>query len=371
MIYLDHAATTPVDPAVFEAMSPYFCELYYNPSSNHQGGLMVRGAVDAARERIKTLIHCCDGELRFTSGASEANNLAIKGVAECMEGSAHFITSPIEHKAVLAPLARLSEWGHDVTILPVDAYGRVDPDDLRRSIRPNTVFCSIMHVNNETGITQDIATIGRICRDHEVIFHCDATQSFGKMPIDANDFDLMSVSAHKFYGPKGIGALYQNLRTPVVCQIDGGSQEDGIRAGTHNVPGIIGMGRAATIAYDQMDKGLHLRPGQLCNALVGHLIDSGLAVLNANCPQRAPWIANVSFPGVESEALMKSLGDILVSKSSACSKSTQPSHVLSAMGIHPEYQRSALRFSPGRFTTYDEIVEAAHRIVDVAWRLRQ
>lgn len=352
-------------------MAPYFCELYYNPSSNHEGGLMVRGAVDASRERIKQLIHCCEGEVRFTSGASEANNLAIKGLAECLEGRGHFITSPIEHKAILAPMGRLQEWGHDVTVLPVDGHGRVDPDDLRRAMQPHTVFCSIMLVNNETGVTQDIAALGRICRDHEVIFHCDATQGFGKMPIDANDFDLMSISAHKFYGPKGTGALYQNLRIPVVCQIDGGSQEDGIRAGTLNVPGIIGMGRAATLAYEDMQAGGMQKVISQCDWLVDYLMHNAGAHLNANCPERAPWIANLSFPGVESDVLMRALGDILVSKSSACSKSTQPSHVLSAMGLPTELQKSAVRISPGRFTTDEEIAESAHRIAEAAWQLRQ
>jgi cysteine desulfurase len=384
MIYLDYNATTPVDPRVFEAMAPCFTQMFGNAAStSHAFGRAAAQAVIAARNQMAALLNVEQDarlgarEIIFTSGATESNNLAIKGVAECYRDKGrHIITQATEHKAVLDPCSKLQSLGFDVTVLPVDSGGLVSLTDLRSAIRPDTILVSIMAANNETGAVQPFREIGAICKERSVIFHTDATQAVGKIPLDvqADGIDLLSLSAHKLYGPKGIGALYirkKNPRVRLTAMLDGGGHERGFRSGTLNVPGIVGLGLACQIAGDEM-----VNERMRLSALRDRL-ESALAqridpiVINGPRTSRLPHVANISFPGVDGMALLNALDDIAVSSGSACtSASMQASHVLRAMGLSEEMAHCSLRFSLGRFTTVKEIDYAIEKLTRLIPSLR-
>lgn len=359
-IYLDHAATTPVDPGVSAAMQRYFTETFGNAGSVHQFGQAARGAVDDARVHVARLIGAQPKEIVFTSGATESNNAAILGTvyARDMPGR-HVITTATEHHAILEPCRWLAGHGVQVTVLPVDRSGVVDPDAVRRAIRPDTVLVTIMHGNNEIGTLSPIAEIGRIAREHGVRFHTDATQSVGIVPLDVDglNVDLLSMSAHKRYGPKGIGALYVRSGVGIEPFLHGGSQERGRRGGTENVPGIAGFGEAARIAMERMTSDA-ARIAALRDRLTAGLGAIDGAMLNGHPSARLPGIVNVSFAEADSESLLLALDldGIAVSSGSACtSGSLEPSHVIAALGIPDTYAMGTLRFSLGRWTTAEEI----------------
>ncbi len=371
-IYLDYHATTPVDPRVFTAMTPYFMEVFGNPaSSSHRFGLLARSAVEQARDRVARAINAATArEIVFTSGSTESNNLAIKGVVRtCGTRGRHVVTAATEHKCVLNACKALRDDGYDVTILPVGADGSIDVASIEAALRPDTVLVSLMHANNEIGVVHDIAAIGALCRARGVLLHTDATQSFGKLHVDvqALQVDLLSMSAHKMYGPKGIGALY--VRTPcrLVPQLDGGGHEGGLRSGTLNVPGIVGLAEAVTIACADLDVD-RASQERLRNRLWQALRDAfpGL-LLNGPDPIASPGRRlsnnlNVSLPAAEGDALLGSLGDeVAVSTSSACtSASGESSHVLAAIG-RPDGMVN-LRISVGRPTTDVEVDTVVDRI---------
>jgi cysteine desulfurase len=378
-IYLDNHATTPVDPRVLEAMLPYFTERFGNAASRHHSfGWTAEKAVEEARKKIAALIGAEPKEIIFTSGATESNNLAIKGAAEAYASRGdHIVTVATEHKAVLDTAKRLEKSGWHVTYLPVNGDGMVDPDQLRAAITDRTVLVSVMYANNEIGVIQPIAAIARICRERGVLFHSDAVQAAGKVPVDVNadGIDLMSITAHKIYGPKGVGALYvrrKNLRVALAAQMDGGGHERGMRSGTLNVPGIVGFGEACAIARQEMEaEGERLRGlrDDLREKLEAEL--DGVTV-NGSMEQRLPNNLNLSFAGVDSESLLMGLHDVALSSGSACTSATiEPSHVLRALGIGEERAHSAIRFGLGRFNTAEEIGYVAGRIVEVARRLRE
>lgn len=374
MRYLDYAATTPVDPRVFDKMAPYFTELFANPSSAHPCAKAARDAVKASRKKMTSLMGADDpDEIIFTSGASESNNLAIKGVAECYDEPVHFITSSFEHKAALNAATQLKEWGHSVTLIRPNEGGVVSVSDVESAIRPNTVLCSIMHVNNEIGTIQPIDDIARICKKNGVLFHTDATQSFGKMPVRATgDIDMISISAHKFYGPKGIGLLYCAKDVPIVCQISGGSQENGMRAGTTNVPGIVGIAEAAQMACGSMREEYE-RLSELQDAFVDVVKNEiPMAYMQGDPTQKVPWICNIAFYGVEGAKVRDMLGerDFCVSRSSACAKMGTRSHVLDAIGAHDDLATAAVRFSFGRFTKKQDVVDAAKETACIVTEIR-
>jgi cysteine desulfurase len=368
-IYLDNHATTPLDPRVLEAMLPYFQGKFGNAASrSHSFGWEAEKAVDFARKRIADLAGSSPREIIFTSGATESNNLAIKGV-----GGAHIVTMATEHKAVLDPLKRLAKAGVRTTELKPGPDGLVDLDALRAAIQPDTSLVSIMFANNEIGVVQPVREIGAICRERGVLFHCDAAQAFGKLPIRVAEdhIDLMSVSAHKMYGPKGIGALYVRRRVPLQAQMDGGGHEFGMRSGTLNVPAIVGFGEACAIAAREMDadavrlRGLRDR---LRECLMTGL--EGVHV-NGSMEHRLPGNLNVSIEGVDGEALLMSLPDVALSTGSACTSATvEPSFVLRAIGLSDRLAHSSLRFGLGRFTTAEEIDYAANRVVESVRKLR-
>ncbi len=378
-IYLDHNATTPVDPRVLEAMLPWFTEEYGNAASRqHAYGWRAASAVETAREQVAALIGAAGKEIIWTSGATESNNLAIKGVAGMYAGRGrHIVTCATEHAAVLDPCRRLEGEGFDLTVLDVDPAGRVDPETVADAIADETILVSIMAANNETGTLQPIAEIGRVTRDRGVLLHCDATQAVGKVPVDveAMGADLLSLSAHKIYGPKGVGALYVRRRSPRVrlaCQIDGGGHERGLRSGTLNVPGIVGLGAAAEIRAAEMaaeSARLEALRDRLHDTLAGKL--EGVH-LNGHPTERLPNTANLSFAHVEGEALLMKLTGLAVSTGSACASGTkEASHVLRAMGVAPELAASAVRFSLGRQTTPEQIDDAAGQVVGAVEALRE
>ncbi|MBI3998926.1 MAG: IscS subfamily cysteine desulfurase [Armatimonadetes bacterium] len=371
LIYLDYAATTPVDPRVLDAMRPYFAERFGNPGSVHQFGQSARAAVDEARAAVAHLIGALPKEIVFTSGATEANNAAIFGAVYARGvPDRHVITAATEHHAVLEPCRWLEAHGVSVTVLPVDRHGIVDPDAVRRAIRPETVLVSVMHGNNEIGTLGPVAEIAAIAREHGVPFHTDATQSAGIVPIDvkALGVDLLSLSAHKRYGPKGIGALYVRTGVQIEPFQHGGSQERGRRGGTENVPAIVGFGEAARIALASMaDEAARL-------AGLRERLSAGLAAidgarLNGHPTRRLPGIVNASFAASDSESLLLALDleGIAASSGSACtSGSLEPSHVIAALGVPPSFAAGTLRFSLGRWTTLEEIdamLEALPRIL--------
>ncbi len=359
-IYLDYAATTPVDPRVVAAMRPYFAERFGNPSSAHQFGQEARAAVSGAREALASLIGAEPREIVFTSGASEANNLAILGSVGGRPGPGrHIVTASTEHHAVLEPCHWLAGLGVDVTVLPVDRHGIVDPDAVRGAIRGETVLVSIMHSNNEIGTVAPLAEIGAITRERGVLLHTDATQSAGILPLDVGVLraDMLSLSAHKRYGPKGAGALYLRTGVRIDPLVHGGSQERGVRGGTENTPGIVGLGEAARIAMEGMEEEA-LRTARLRDRLWAGLESAGGVHLNGHPTDRLPGIVSVSFEGIDSESLLLALDleGVAASSGSACTAGTvEPSHVIAAIGVEARLAGGTLRFSLGRWTTEDEI----------------
>lgn len=375
-IYLDHSATTPVRSEVLEAMSPYFTEHFGNPSAVHQAGSAARAGVTAARETLASLLNASPDEIVFTSGGTEADNMAIFGSARANASRGrHLLTTPIEHHAVLEPFETLAENGWEVEYLPVDAYGRVDPDEVSRRLRPDTALVSVMHANNEIGTVQPIAVIGALCRTSGVLFHTDAVQSFGRIPIDVRtmQIDLLSLSSHKFYGPKGIGALY--VRRGVVLKrfMEGGEQERGRRAGTLNVPGIVGTAKAAELACAERESEA-IRLKALRDAFWSRMKARVPGVwLTGHPGARMPNNVHLCFEGVEGEALLLALdaAGICASAGSACSAgSTGPSHVLRAIEVDPSRAHGALRLTMGRSTTAEMLDYTAEVLESAVLQLR-
>jgi cysteine desulfurase len=361
-IYLDNNATTPMDPRVLEAMLPYFNEKFGNAASrNHPFGWAAEEGVDYAREQIAKLINCSEKEIIFTSGATESNNLAIKGVFEMYAAKGnHIITATTEHKAVLDTCAHLEKLGATITYLEVKADGLIDLNELSNAITDKTILVSIMYGNNEIGVIQPMKEISAITRSKGVLLHTDATQTVGKIPVDveADGIDLLSFTAHKMYGPKGVGALYvrrKNPRVKVTAQMDGGGHERGMRSGTLNVPGIVGFGKACEIAMQDMEKDT-IRLSAMRNRLEKSLIELEEAYINGNTDHRLPHVTNISFKYVEGEGLMMAMKDLAVSSGSACtSASLEPSYVLKSLGLNDDLAHSSIRFGLGRFTTDEEI----------------
>jgi len=378
-VYMDNHATTAVDPRVLEAMLPYFTEKYGNAASrNHEFGWKAEEAVETARGQIARLIHASPREIIFTSGATESNNLAIKGVAEAHRPKGnHIVTQATEHKAVLDTCKRLEKYGFEATCLPVDPDGLIDLEGLRRAITPKTILISIMHANNEIGVIQPIEQIGKIAKEKKVLFHVDAAQSVGKIPADVEKFgvDLLSISAHKLYGPKGVGVLYVRRKDPRVelaPMIDGGGHERGLRSGTLNVPGIVGLAKACEICQkEMMEESERLRRlrNKLKDAITNRLDDT---FLNGSMAHRLPNNLNLSFAGVEGDALLMGINDVAVSSGSACTTATlEPSHVLRALGVPEDLAHSSIRFGLGRFNTEEEVDYVANRVVETVKRLRE
>lgn len=377
-IYLDHAATTPTDPAVVEAMLPYFTTQFGNPSSIYRLGRAALQALDDARATTAEILHCSPKEIVFLGGGSEADNLAIKGAALAAQRAGkgnHVITSAIEHHAVLHACEYLTAFGFEVTILPVDRDGLVAPDDLRAAIRPETVLVSIMYANNEIGTIQPIAELGAICRERGVLFHSDAVQAAGALPLDvtALNVDLLSLTAHKFYGPKGVGALYVRRGVPLLAQINGGGQERRRRAGTENVPGIVGFATALRLAEERREAYV-----AHCLALRERLIDGIISRipdvrLNGHRTQRLPNNVNVSFAATDGESILLLLDQagIAASSGSACSSgSLEPSHVLKAIGLDDELAHGSVRLTVGKDTTTADIDVVLDRLPAMIERLR-
>ena len=377
-VYLDCQATTPVDPRVLEAMLPYFGERFGNAASRaHRFGWEAEKAVERARRQVAELAGAEPREIVFTSGATESNNLALKGAAEACRGRGdHLVALEIEHRAVLDPLRRLERQGWRVTLIEPDQEGLLDPDRLAAAIEPATVLVSAMHANNEIGAVEPIAAVGALCRERGVLFHCDAAQSFGKIPfqVDAAAVDLAALTAHKIYGPKGVGALYVRRRgrpVDLAAQIDGGGHEAGLRSGTLNVPGIVGFGEACAIAAEAMSEE-SARLARLRDRLLARLSSAleGVAV-NGSLASRLPGNLNLRFAGIEASRLLSALPDVALSTGSACSSATpEPSHVLLAIGLSPDGARSSIRFGLGRFHTEEDIDFAAGRVIEEVTRLR-
>ena len=378
-IYLDNNATTPVDPRVLDAMLPYFREEFGNAASrSHAYGWRAEEAVEDAREKIAALIGASGKELVFTSGATESNNLAIKGVAEFYKDKGdHIITTRTEHKCVLDTCKRLERQGFRVTYLDVDKAGRVSADQVREAITDKTILVSVMFANNEIGTVQPVAEIGAVCREKGVLFHTDAVQGVGKLPFNVDEVkaDLVSVTAHKIYGPKGIGALYvrrKPTRVRIAPLIDGGGHERGMRSGTLNVPGIVGFGKAAELARAEMaEEGL--RTGRLRLKLQEYFFSHlDKLELNGHPVHRLPGNLNVSFAYVEGEALMMAIKNVAVSSGSACtSASLEPSYVLRACGVSEELAHTSIRFGIGRFNSEEEIDYVGKYVVEQVTKLRE
>ncbi len=378
-IYMDNHATTPLDPRVLEAMMPYLTTKFGNAASrNHSFGWEAERAVDAAREQVANLIGATAKEIIFTSGATESDNLAIKGIAEMYrERGNHIITQATEHKAVLDTCKRLEKQGYRVTYLPVKADGIVDLEDLRRAIDDKTILVTIMAANNEIGVLQPVREIGRICHERGVLFHTDAVQSVGKVPFNViDDFvDVASISAHKIYGPKGVGALYVRRRNPrvqIAEQINGGGHERGMRSGTLNVPGIVGMGKACALAQEELlQEGLRLQG--LRDRLKAKLeTELDYVHVNGSMEHRLPGSLNMSFVYVEGESLLMGINDVAVSSGSACTSATlEPSYVLKALGLGDEVAHSSIRFGLGRFNTEAEVDYVAAKVIQVVRHLRE
>jgi cysteine desulfurase len=378
-IYLDNHATTPMDPRVFEAMKPFFIEHFGNAASrNHAFGWEAEEAVEKARKQLAELVGATAKEIVFTSGATESNNLALKGVAEmyAQKGN-HIITAATEHKAVLDTCKRLEKHGCKVTYLPVQPDGLVDLDLLKDAFTDQTILVSIMYGNNEIGTIQPIREIGAMCRERGILLHTDATQAVGKIPVNvlADNIDLMSFTGHKMYGPKGVGALYvrrKNPRVQLTAQLDGGGHERGMRSGTLNVPGIVGFGAAAAIAQAEMEadmaKARALRD-RLQKAIEAELDE---VYINGTMEHRLPHNLNISFAYVEGESLLMGINDIAVSSGSACTSATlEPSYVLKALGAGDDLAHSSIRFGIGRFTSEEEIDYTAAKMIDVVKKLRE
>jgi cysteine desulfurase len=378
-IYMDNHATTPMDPRVLEEMLPYFIEKFGNAASrNHSFGWVGEEATELGRERVAKLVGATTKEIIFTSGATESDNLAIKGAAEMYkEKGNHIITAVTEHKAVLDTCKRLEKYGYRVTYLPVQKDGLVDLDDLKRAIDDKTILVTIMAANNEIGVVQPVAEIGKLCHERGVIFHTDATQAVGKIPVDVvkQNIDLMSISAHQMYGPKGVGALYvrrKNPRVQISAIIDGGGHERGMRSGTLNVPGIVGLGKACAIASEEMARESCKLAGmrnRLRDKIMGRLDE---VYINGSWEHRLPHNLNISFAYVEGESLLMGINDIAVSSGSACTSATlEPSYVLKALGTGDDLAHSSIRFGIGRFNTEAEVDYVADRVVETVSRLRE
>jgi cysteine desulfurase len=378
-VYMDNHATTPMDPRVFEAMRPYFVEIFGNAASrSHSFGWQAEEGVEKARKQVAASIGASPKEIVFTSGATESNNLALKGAAEAYASKGnHIVTVVTEHKATLDTAKHLEKQGFHVTYLPVAKDGLLDLDQFRNAITDQTIIASVMYANNEIGVIQNIRELGQIAKERGVLFHTDAAQAAGKVPIDVNrdNVDLLSISGHKIYGPKGVGALYVRSRDPRVQlapQIDGGGHERGMRSGTLNVAGIVGLGAACAIAQSEMAE-----ESKRFAALRDRLKDRLLAGLdrvsiNGSMESRLPNNLNMSFEFVEGEALLMGINDVAVSTGSACTSATiEPSHVLKALGADDELAHSSLRFGLGRFNTEEEIDYVAGRVIEVVQKLRE
>jgi len=378
-IYFDNHATTQVDPRVVQAMLPYFTEKFGNAASrNHPFGWAGEEAVENARTQVASLIGATPKEIIFTSGATESDNLMIKGVAEMYrEKGNHIITQAIEHKAVLDTCKRLEKDGFEVTYLPVQRDGRVDPEDVRKAITPKTILITIMYANNEIGVINPIAEIGKIAKERGIFFAVDGVQAVGKIPVDVqtDNIDLLAISAHKIYGPKGVGALYVRRRNPRVqlsAIIDGGGHERGMRSGTLNVPGIVGLGAACEIAQKEMtEEAARLRKlrDRLKAGLEAKLDE---VFINGSMEHRLPHNLNMSFAYVEGESLLMGINDIAVSSGSACTSATlEPSYVLKALGVGEDLAHTSIRFGLGRFNTEEEVDYVTDKMVTVVTKLRE
>jgi cysteine desulfurase len=376
---MDNHATTPVDPRVFEAMRPYFVDVFGNAASrNHSFGWHAEEAVENARKQVGSIIGATAKEIVFTSGATESNNLAIKGVAQMYaEKGNHIITAATEHKAILDTCKHLEKEGARVTYLPVQQNGLIDLSQLRDSITDKTILISIMYANNEIGVLQPVAEIGKIAKERGVLFHSDATQAVGKVPVDVikDNIDLASISAHKMYGPKGVGALYVRRRSPRVqltAQMDGGGHERGMRSGTLNVTGIVGLGAACEFARKEMpeeSKRLSYLRDKLKDRLLASLDE---VYINGTMEHRLPNNLNISFAYVEGESLLMGINDIAVSSGSACTSATlEPSYVLKALGAGDDLAHSSIRFGLGRFNTEAEVDYVTGKVIDVVQKLRE
>lgn len=377
-IYMDNNATTRTDPRVVEAMLPYFTERYGNAASlTHSFGQEADEAVEQARQQVADLIGAHPREIVFTSGATESNNLALKGVAALDRPKGdHLITAATEHKAVLDPLRRLGREGFQLTVLPVDAYGRVTVEQVAQALTPWTILVSIMAANNEIGTLQPIRAIGRLCKERGVFFHSDAAQAAGKVPLDVEDMgiDLLSLSAHKMYGPKGVGALYVRRRDPRVRlepQMDGGGQERGLRSGTSNVPGIVGFGVACELSRQEMPSEAVRLTALRERLRRGIQEELSEVILNGHPVERLPGNLNLSFAHIKGEALLMALRDVAVSSGSACTTaSLEPSYVLKALALDDELAHAGIRFGLGRFTTAEEVDAVIEDVVRVVRYLR-
>jgi cysteine desulfurase len=378
-VYLDNHATTPVDPRVLDAMLPYFREVFGNSASrNHEFGWKAEEAVEKSRAQIAKLINASPKEIIFTSGATESDGLAIRGIAEMYrEKGNHIITQVTEHKAVLDTCKRLEKEGYEVTYLPVQKDGRINLDDLRRAITPKTILITIMYANNEIAVVQPINEIGKIAKEKGIFFHTDAVQAIGKIPVDVqkDGIDLLSISAHKIYGPKGVGALYVRRRNPrvqLVAQIDGGGHERGMRSGTLNVPGIVGLGKACELCMNEMaEESVRLKAlrDRLTKAIMSQLDET---FINGSMEHRLPHSVNISFAYVEGESMLMGINDIAVSSGSACTSATlEPSYVLKALGVGEDLAHTSIRFGIGRFNTEEEVDYVVNRVVETVARLRE
>ena len=379
-IYLDNHATTPMDPRVLESMLPYFTEKFGNAASrNHAFGWEAEEGVETARKQIAKLIHADAKEIVFTSGATESNNLALKGVVEMYhEKGDHIITSSTEHRAVLDTAKTLeTKRGVKVTYLPVDKFGMVNPEDVRNAITDKTILISVMFANNEIGTINPINAIGKIAKEKGILFHCDATQGVGKVPIDVQEMgiDLMSFSAHKIYGPKGVGALYvrkKNPRVRIAAQMDGGGHERGMRSGTLPVPLIVGFGKACELCEQEMAADaarLSVMRDRL-HATITKALEE--VYLNGHPTERLPHNLNISFAYVEGESLLMGCKEVALSSGSACTSATlEPSYVLRALGVGAELAHSSIRFGLGRFTLDEEVDYAAKKIIETVTKLRE
>jgi cysteine desulfurase len=378
-IYMDNHATTPMDPRVFEAMRPFFTEIFGNAASrNHSFGWEAEEAVEKGRKQVADLIGATSKEIVLTSGATESNNLALKGVAQMYaEKGNHIITAATEHKAILDTCKRLEKDGARVSYLPVQQNGLVDLDQLRDAITDKTILVSIMYANNEIGVVQNIREIGKIAKERGALMHTDATQAVGKIPVDVikDNIDLASISAHKMYGPKGVGALYVRRRNPRVqltAQMDGGGHERGMRSGTLNVTGIVGLGAACAIAKAEMPEEskrmAHLRD-KLKDRLLANLDE---VYINGTMESRLPNNLNISFAYVEGESLLMGINEIAVSSGSACTSATlEPSYVLKALGAGDDLAHSSIRFGLGRFNTEEQVDYVSDKVIDVVNKLRE
>jgi len=375
VIYLDHNATTPLEPQALEAMVPYLRGRFGNASAYYQLGRDARAAVEDAREKVATCIGGRSEEISFTAGGTEADNLALRGVARGLRKRGnHLVTSCIEHPAVLETCQALAEEGFKVTFVPVDGEGRVDPDEVRRSLRPETILLSVMAANNETGAIQPLKEIGGIAREQGVLLHTDAVQALGKMAVDVEEMcvDLLTLSAHKIYGPKGVGALYVRRGTPLMSSITGGHQERGLRAGTENVAGIVGLGEAAALATQSLEQEAGRLAGLRDRLECGILERVEDVRVNSGGVLRVPNTSNMSFPSVDGESILLHLDlcGICASTGSACTTdSPEPSHVLQAMGLDPRLAQGSIRFSLGHHNTAEEIDRTVEAMVEIVPRL--